>query len=47
MDPVKLLVEDLQTGRPATLFVSFALYGSALILAPRPARRKEPGGTRV
>jgi hypothetical protein len=34
----KLLVEDLQTGRPLTLFVSFALYGSALILAPRLAR---------
>lgn len=32
---IKLLVEDLPSGRPTTLFASFALYGAALILAPR------------
>ena len=32
---VKLLVEDFPAGRPETLFVALALYGAALILAPR------------
>ena len=32
---LKLLLEDLAASRPATLFVAFALYGAALILAPR------------
>ena len=32
---LKLLVEDLPQGRPATLFASLALFGTALILAPR------------
>jgi hypothetical protein len=32
---LKLLVEDLRVGRPATLFVAFALYGAALIATPR------------
>lgn len=36
---VKLLIEDLPGGRPATLFLSFAFYGTALILAPRLLRR--------
>jgi hypothetical protein len=36
---VKLLAEDVPRGRPLTLFLSFALYGAALILAPRLARR--------
>ena len=36
---IKLLVEDLQQGRPATLVLSLAVYGAALILAPRWARR--------
>jgi hypothetical protein len=36
---VKLLLEDVRAGRPSTLFVSLALYGGALILAPRLARR--------
>jgi hypothetical protein len=31
----KVLLEDLPGGRPATLFVSFGLYGLALILVPR------------
>jgi hypothetical protein len=37
----KLLFEDLGAGRPLTLFISFALYGGALILAPRLARRRK------
>ena len=37
---IKLLVEDLPHGTPATLAVSFLLYGSALILGPRLARRR-------
>jgi hypothetical protein len=36
---LKLLVEDLRTGRPVTLFVSLVIYGSALIFAPRLVRR--------
>jgi len=36
---LKLLVEDLRLGRPGTLFLSFALYGIALIVAPRLLRR--------
>jgi hypothetical protein len=32
---LKLLVEDLPHSRPATLFVALALYGGALIAAPR------------
>jgi hypothetical protein len=35
---MKLLFEDLRTGRPATLFVSLVIYGGALIVAPRLAR---------
>jgi hypothetical protein len=31
----KLLLEDLRTDRPLAMFASLALYGSALILAPR------------
>lgn len=31
----KLLAEDVPAGRPAALFLSFSLYGIALILAPR------------
>jgi hypothetical protein len=36
---LKLLAEDLPKGRPATLFVALALYGAALVAAPRLARR--------
>jgi hypothetical protein len=39
----KLLLEDLRLGRPLTLFISFALFGVALIIAPRLLRR--PGTT--
>jgi hypothetical protein len=41
---VKLVAEDLRVGRAWTLFLSLALYGGALILAPRlrRPRRDEP-----
>ena len=32
---LKLVFEDLPHGRPATLFLAFALYGLALVFAPR------------
>jgi hypothetical protein len=37
---LKVLGEDLPAGNPATLFMSFAFYGTALILAPRRLRRE-------
>jgi len=40
----KVLLEDLPGGRPATLFVSFGLYGLALILVPR---LRSPKATKV
>jgi hypothetical protein len=36
---LKFLFEDLPVGRPATMFVALALYGTALIVAPRLLRR--------
>ncbi len=40
---LKVLIEDLTRGRPATLFPAFAVYGAALILVPRiRARRASP-----
>jgi hypothetical protein len=42
---MKLLLDDLRTGRPVTLFVSLAVYGGALILAPRLLRKRPPAGT--
>ncbi len=38
---IKLLVEDFVAGRPATLVLSLAVYGAALIVAPRWVRRSE------
>jgi hypothetical protein len=35
---LKLLAEDLRYSRASTLFVALALYGGALIVAPRLAR---------
>jgi hypothetical protein len=35
----KLLLEDLERGRALTLFIVFAAYGAALIVAPRLLRR--------
>ncbi len=41
----KLLVEDFPAGRPETLLVALALYGSALIAAPRLRRGRVDGGS--
>ncbi len=38
---LKLLMQDLREGRPATLVASLALYGLVLMLAPRLLRRRE------
>jgi hypothetical protein len=38
---LKLLVQDLPAGRPATLVLSLALYGTVLVLAPRLLRTGE------
>ncbi len=37
---IRLLLQDLPHGRPATLVLSLALYGSVLILTPRLMRRR-------
>jgi positive regulator of sigma E activity len=36
----KMLFEDLRQGTPISLFVGFACYGIALIVAPRLRRRE-------
>jgi hypothetical protein len=44
---LKFLLEDVRAGQASTLFLGFALYGLALILAPRLCRRApgvKPGG---
>lgn len=41
---LKLLVEDLPRSQPATLFVALALYGCALIVAPRLASTEKRVG---
>ena len=38
---LKLLTQDFKHSRPATLFIALALYGAALIIAPRLLRRGE------
>lgn len=38
---VKVLLEDLRTGRPATQVLTFAFFGAALILVPRLRGRKQ------
>lgn len=38
----KLIAEDLRLGRPGELFVALAVYGGALILAPRLTRNPSP-----
>lgn len=49
---LRIVLFDLMHGRPATLFVTFAVYGASLILAPRllrvppePPAKADPGGT--
>ncbi len=39
---LKMLLEDLKHGRPATLILAFACYGLALILVPRIRARTPP-----
>jgi hypothetical protein len=36
----KMVVQDFPASRPATLFIAMALYGAALIVAPRLRRRE-------
>ena len=36
---VKLVIEDFSSSAPALLFVALALYGAALIVGPRMARK--------
>jgi hypothetical protein len=45
---LKILAEDLPAGTPATLIVTFGLYGGALLLVPRLRRRApSPRGDRA
>ena len=39
---LKLLVKDLRLGTPLSLFLGFACFGIALIVAPRLRRRGAP-----
>jgi hypothetical protein len=39
---LKLVLDDFPHGRPTTLFLSLALLGTALVMAPRLARRTHP-----
>jgi len=41
---LKMALEDLPQGRPTTLFVAFAFYGIALIVAPRLVRSHQHRG---
>ena len=41
---LKMLLEDMKHGRPATLILAFACYGLALILVPRIRSRSTPAG---
>ena len=38
---LKLLTQDFKHSRPATLFIALAVYGLALIVAPRLRRRAD------
>lgn len=42
---LKMVAHDFQYSRPATLFIAMALYGAALIVAPRLRRRKDTAAT--
>jgi hypothetical protein len=41
---LKLMTQDFKHSRPATLFIALALYGAALIVAPRLRRRLPKSG---
>jgi hypothetical protein len=43
---IKLLLEDFPAGRPATLVLSLAVYGAALIVAPRWVKSGSGGASR-
>jgi hypothetical protein len=43
---IKLFIEDFPNGQPATLFVSLAFVGTALLLTARFLKR-ENGGTKA
>jgi hypothetical protein len=36
---LKMVAQDFKYSRPATLFIALAIYGTALIVAPRLRRR--------
>ena len=38
---LKMVAQDFNYSRPATLFIALALYGAALIVAPRLGRSRE------
>jgi hypothetical protein len=40
---LKMVAQDFTTSRPATLFIAMALYGAALIVAPRVRRGRVQG----
>lgn len=42
---LKVVLEDLRAGSPITLFVGFAAYGLALLIAPRLLRTRTPLGS--
>jgi len=44
---LKLLTQDFGHSRPATLFIAMALYGAALIIAPRLRRRVDKTAARA
>lgn len=41
---LKMVAQDFKYSRPATLFIALALYGIALIVAPRLRRARDRGG---
>jgi len=41
---LRLLLQDLRAGRPATFVASLGLYGTLLILLPRLLKPHEPAG---
>jgi len=41
---LKMVAQDFGQSRPATLFIALALYGAALIVAPRLRRARKATG---
>jgi predicted tellurium resistance membrane protein TerC len=44
---LKMVVQDFKYSRPATLFIALALYGIALIVAPRLRRERQRASAAV